>query len=42
MMILQSGFTIEQPFLDTLAVNYNCGVELVDYRRRASRTTSLP
>ena len=28
---VQKGFAIEQPFLDTLAVNYDCGVELVDY-----------
>jgi serpin B len=29
---VQKGFTIEQPFLDSLSVNYNCGVELVDYQ----------
>jgi serpin B len=28
---VQKGFAIEKPFLDTLAVNYDCGVELVDY-----------
>jgi serpin B len=37
---VQKGFAIEQPFLDTLSVNYNCGVELVDYQddTEAART----
>jgi serpin B len=37
---VQKGMVIEQPFLDTLAVNYNCGVQLVDYQSdpEAART----
>jgi serpin B len=37
----QEGFTFEQPFLDTLAVDYGAGVHLVDFEKNAegARTT---
>jgi serpin B len=38
---VQKGFAIEQPFLDTLAVNYNCGVQLVDYQSDPNGASSL-
>jgi serpin B len=38
---VQQGFPIEQPFLDTLAVNYDCGVELVDYQSDSNAASAL-
>jgi serpin B len=38
---VQQGFPIEQPFLDTLAVNYDCGVELVDYQSDPNAASAL-
>jgi serpin B len=38
---VQKGYAVEQPFLDTLAVNYNCGVELVDYQSDPSGASTL-
>lgn len=40
-VFLQSDFTIEQPFLDNLAVNYNAGVELVDFKTNADGACTL-
>jgi serpin B len=38
---VQKGYAVEQPFLDTLAVNYDCGVELVDYQGDPSGASTL-
>jgi serpin B len=38
---VQQGFAIEQSFLDTLSVSYNCGVELVDYKNAPEAASSL-
>jgi serpin B len=38
---VQSGLRIERSFLDTLSVNYNCGVELVDYQSDPETARSL-
>jgi serpin B len=38
---VQKGMAIEQPFLDTLAVHYDCGVELVDYQGAPDAASAL-
>jgi serpin B len=40
-LFAQKGMTIEPPFLDTLAVNYGSGVELVDFEKDADGATLL-
>ncbi len=37
----QQGFGFEQPFLDTLAVNYGAGLRLVDFREAAEQARVL-
>ena len=38
---VQKDMTIQQPFLDNLATNYNCGLELVDFKTNPGSACSL-
>ena len=39
-VFVQKGLTLEQPFLDNLMMNYNSGVELVDFQADSSAATT--